>query len=130
MKQIGWLDLTILSATLYMLSSSSPPAQDVPSKGAQQQLFNNACRTCHSIKQGDNRLGPKLYQIIGRKAGSLPDYNYSPGMKNAEFIWDEAKLARFIADPDEVVPGNKMLPYGGLASAEDRRKIVVFLSSV
>ncbi len=109
MKQIGWLDLVTLSATMYMLSSSSSLAQDVPN-GAQQQLFNNACRTCHSIKKGDNRLGPNLHQIIGRKAGSLPDYDYSPGMKNADFIWDEAKLALFIANPDKVVPGNKWRP--------------------
>lgn len=82
------------------------------------------------IKEGDNRLGPDLYKIIGRKAGSLPEYNYSSAMKDADFVWDEAKLARFIASPDEVVPGNKMTPYGGLASAEDRRKIVVFLLSM
>jgi cytochrome c len=93
-------------------------------------VFNNACRTCHSIKGGDNRLGPNLYKIIGRKAGSLPEYNYSPAMKDADFVWDEAKLARFIANPDEVVPGNKMIPYGGLASAEDRRSVVFFLLSM
>ena len=39
-----------------------------------QQAFNNACRTCHVVKEGDNRLGPNLHKIVGRKAGSLPDY--------------------------------------------------------
>ncbi len=130
MKDIGLVNVVTLSATFYMLSSSAPLAQEVLSKRAEQQLFNNACRTCHSIKEGDNRLGPNLHKIIGRKAGSLPEYNYSPAMKDADFVWDEAKLARFIASPDEVVPGNKMAPYGGLASAEDRRKIVVFLLSM
>jgi hypothetical protein len=37
-----------------------------------QLVFNNACRTCHTTKEGDNRLGPHLYKIVGRKAGSLP----------------------------------------------------------
>src|SRR5262249_18824444 len=42
-----------------------------------QQTFNNACRTCHTTKEGDNRLGPNLHNIIGRKAGSLQNYGYS-----------------------------------------------------
>ncbi|WP_426412675.1 c-type cytochrome [Bradyrhizobium ganzhouense] len=130
MRRIGWLGLVISSAMLYFLPSSSLSAQDVLSKGAEQQLFNNACRTCHSTQKDDNRLGPSLHQIIGRKAGSLPEYNYSSAMRDSDFIWDEAKLARFIANPDEVVPGNKMAPYGGLASVEDRKKIVRFLQSM
>src|SRR6266436_2250948 len=80
--------------------------------GSEQQVFDNACRTCHTIKEGDNRLGPNLHKIIGRKAGSLPDYNFSSAMKSAGFIWDEEKLDHFIANPDEVVPGNNMKPYG------------------
>ena len=132
MKHTNWVHLIVtLSATAYMLSPSSSQAQDLPSQGiesgVEQQVFNNACRTCHSMKEGDNRLGPNLYKIIGRRAGSLPDYNYSSAMKDADFVWDEAKLARFIADPDEIVPGNKMIPYSGLASAEDRKRVVTFL---
>jgi cytochrome c len=95
-----------------------------------QQVFNNACRTCHTTREGDNRLGPHLYRIIGRKAGSLPDYGYSTAMKDAGFVWDEEKLERFIANPDELVPGNSMKPYGGLASTDDRARIVSFLRSV
>jgi cytochrome c len=75
-------------------------------------------------------LGPNLYKIVGRKAGSLPNYSYSSAMKGADFVWNEAKLDRFIANPDEIVPGNKMKPYGGLGSASDRAKIVAFLLSL
>jgi cytochrome c len=132
MKHTNWIQLTAtLSATVYLLSSSCSQAQELPSQGmesgVEQQVFNNACRTCHSMKEGDNRLGPNLYRIIGRRAGSLPEYNYSSAMKGADFVWDEANLARFIADPDEIVPGNKMVPYSGLASAEDRKRVVTFL---
>ena len=49
-------------------------------------------------------------------------------MKEADFVWDEEKLDRFIANPDEVIPGNNMKPYGGLASREDRAKIIAFLA--
>src|SRR5262244_1175812 len=95
-----------------------------------QLTFNNACRTCHTTKEGDNRLGPNLRNIIGRKPGSLPSYGYSSAMKGADFVWDKEKLDRFIAKPDELVPGNNMKPYGGLTSAEDRAKVIVFLESL
>ena len=85
--------------------------------------------SCHTTKEGDNRLGPNLHNIIGRKAGSLQNYGYSSAMKGADFVWDKDKLDRFIAKPDEVVPGNNMKPYGGLTSAEDRAKVIAFLES-
>jgi cytochrome c len=94
-----------------------------------QLVFNNACRTCHTLKEGDNRLGPNLHKIIGRKAGSLPNYGYSSAMKGADLTWDKATLDRFIANPDQVVSGHNMKPYGGLASAEERAKIVAFLEA-
>jgi cytochrome c len=95
-----------------MLSVSSSVSQegDVASG---QLVFNNACRNCHTTKEGDNRLGPNLYKIVGRKAGSLQNYGYSSAMKGADFAWDEAKLNRFIADPEQVVPGNNMKPLVG-----------------
>jgi cytochrome c len=94
-----------------------------------QLAFNNTCRTCHTLKEGDNRLGPSLHKIIGRKAGSLPNYGYSSAMKDADLVWDKATLDRFIANPDQVVSGNNMKPYGGLNSAEERAKIVAFLEA-
>ena len=94
-----------------------------------QLVFNNACRTCHTTKEGDNRLGPQLGGIIGRKAGSLPGYGYSSAMKGADFVWDEDRLGRFIENPDEVVPGNNMKPFSGVVSADERAKIIAFLKS-
>jgi cytochrome c len=125
--------IVTLSAMAYMLSSPSL-SQELQSQAIEatpeQQVFNNACRTCHTIKNGDNRLGPHLYKIIGRKAGSLLGYDYSSAMKGADFVWDEEKLERFIANPDETVPGNSMKPYSGLASSDDRTKIIAFLQSI
>jgi len=121
-----------LSGMAYMLSLSSSLSRElvaqVTEAASEQQVFNNACRTCHTVKEGDNRQGPNLYKIMGRKAGSLPDYDYSSAMKGAGFVWDEEKLERFIANPDEVVPGNSMKPYSGLASSDDRTKILAFLA--
>jgi cytochrome c len=94
-----------------------------------QLAFNNACRTCHTLRAGDNRLGPTLHGIFGRKAGSLPNFAYSSAMKDADLVWDKATLDRFIANPDQVVSGHKMKPYGGIASADDRAKIIAFLET-
>ena len=50
-------------------------------------------------------------------------------MKDADLTWDRATLDRFIANPDQMVPGNRMKPYGGLTSAEERAKIIAFLEA-
>ena len=119
--------MAVLSGMACLLAPPSALSQAAePASG--QLAFNNACRTCHLTREGDNRLGPNLHKIIRRKAGSLPDFNYSSAMKEADFVWDEAKLDRFITNPDEVVPGNNMKPYGGLTSKDDRAKIVAFLA--
>jgi cytochrome c len=97
--------------------------------GIRQLVFNNACRTCHTTREGDDRLGPSLYKIVGRKAGSLQNYSYSSAMRNADFTWDKAKLDSFIANPEQIVPGNNMKPFSGLASADDRAKVIAFLVS-
>jgi len=117
----------------FVLSLAALAALGTPALGEGtedgQLAFNNACRTCHTMKEGDNRLGPNLHKIIGRKAGSLPNYGYSSGMKGADLVWDKATLDRFIANPDQVVSGNNMKPYGGLASAEERAKIIAYLET-
>jgi len=116
------------SGVALILAASAGLAQQTASDGAPQQAFNNSCRTCHTVKEGDNRLGPNLHKIIGRKAGSLSDYAYSSAMKDAGFVWDQDKLARFIANPDEVVSGNRMKPYTGL-SGEEAGKVIAYLQS-
>ena len=92
-----------------------------------QEAFNNACRTCHSTKSGDNRLGPSLAGIVGKKAGSESGYQYSPSLKGSGVTFDEATLDKFITNPDSVVPGNNMKPYTGISDAAIRAKIIGFL---
>ncbi|HEY0938640.1 MAG TPA: c-type cytochrome [Steroidobacter sp.] len=100
-------------------AADSPPA-----------AFNNHCRTCHSVKEGDNRLGPSLHQVHGRKAGSVAGYaNYSQAMKSAGITWDEATLDKFIEDPEQVIPNNNMKPYKGIPDAAVREQIVAYLKS-
>jgi cytochrome c len=93
--------------------------------------FNDHCRECHSFLKGDNRLGPTLYGIVGRKAGSVPDFPYSISVKSSGMIWDEAALDKWIANPDAVIPGNDMSPpYPGVADPAIRKKIIAFLKEI
>lgn len=122
-----WLHVLVgAGALMLLLSAPSSLAQQSANDDAGKQAFNNSCRTCHSIREGDNRLGPNLNKIVGRKAGSLPDYNYSSSMKEAGFVWDQDRLTRFMVKPDEVVSGHKMQPYGGI-SADEAAKVVAYL---
>jgi cytochrome c len=95
-----------------------------------KMAFNNACRTCHSFKEGDNRLGPSLHGVVGRKAGTLEGFAFSSAMKSANIVWDEQNLDKFIANPDQVVSGNGMKPYTGISDAKVRGEIIAYLKTL
>jgi len=87
------------------------------------------CSACHSIADsGVARIGPNLQGVLGRKAGTLPDYRYSAAMQAADIIWDETTLDRWLADPTAVIPGTAMA-FAGLTNPDDRRAIITYLSS-
>ncbi|HWM27566.1 MAG TPA: c-type cytochrome [Woeseiaceae bacterium] len=113
-------------AVAFVLSFASALAQDESNRDG-KLAFNSSCRTCHSMDEGDNRLGPSLHEIVGRKAGS-EEYGYSPAMKSSGIVWDAATLDRFIQNPDSVVSGNNMKPFGGVSDAAIRESIVSYLS--
>jgi len=115
-----------LAAALALLSGAAL-AQDDGSAREAQLAFNNHCRTCHVTAEGDNRLGPSLHGVVGREAGSAPGFAYSSAMANADLVWDEETLDRFIENPDAVVPGNNMKPFTGVADAEERARIIAHL---
>lgn len=101
------------------LAAESPPA-----------AFNNNCRTCHSVKEGDNRLGPSLHNIYGAKAGSSSAYaNYSQGLKSSGVVWNDTTLDKFIENPEQVIPNNNMKPFKGVADPAVRKQIIDFLKS-
>jgi cytochrome c len=113
-----------LSVLLPALSAGAESAKAGP------EAFNNNCRTCHSAKEGDNRLGPSLHGIIGRKAGELSGYaNYSQSLKSSGITWDEASLDKFIANPETLVPNNNMKPFKGVTDPAVREKIIAYLKS-
>ena len=92
-------------------------------------LFNR-CAICHSsTKGGPNKVGPVLFGVVGRKAGTYPGYAYSPAMQRAGFVWTPAKLMAYLAAPSQVVPGNAM-PFAGIASPQQRADVVAYLGTL
>jgi cytochrome c len=118
---------SLLFATASGLLSTGAVAQESEDGNRAGKLaFNTSCRTCHSLREGDNRLGPNLHNIVGRQAGSA-EYSYSPAMKSSAVVWDAETLDRFIENPEAVVPGHNMKPYGGISDDEIRASIVAHL---
>jgi nitrite reductase (NO-forming) len=104
--------------------SASPASGGDPVAG---RLVFRKCQACHSLEPGKNILGPSLAAIIGRKAGAEPGYSYSPALKQADIVWDGKTLDSYLADPQKMVPGNKM-PFPGLKTEHDRADVIAFLA--
>jgi len=90
-----------------------------------EQLFVE-CASCHTLEKGVHNVGPSLAGIFQRKAGSFDDYRYSPAMKRSNITWTPEELDKFIADPQMVVPANRM-PYAGMTNATDRADLIAYL---
>ena len=86
------------------------------------------CAACHSItKGGANKIGPALWGILGRKAGSLSDYNYSKAMVAYGKQWSFEQMNGFLTKPKEWVKGTKM-SYAGLKNAKDRAALILYMN--
>jgi cytochrome c len=82
------------------------------------------CLGCHSLEY--NRTGPKHCGLIGRQAGSAPDYEYSDAMKRSKLVWNASTLDRFLADPPKAVPGTTMT-YAGVPDPKERADLIAYL---
>ena len=98
-----------------------------PSDGA--ALFKQQCATCHTTNISDvPRQGPSLVQIIGRQAGKVEGFRYSPGLAQAGFSWDESRLDAWLSDPQAVIPG-AIMPYRQ-PKPETRAAIIAYLKGL
>ncbi len=109
-----------------LLSPASRAAAD-PARG--ERVFQR-CYACHSVVAGEEGLpGPSLRCVLGRQAGALPGFVFSPAMIEAGqrgLVWTRATLDAFVVDPQGVVPGSAMW-IAALAAVEDRRDLLDYL---
>jgi cytochrome c len=92
-----------------------------------QQLFNQQCRSCHTLEKGGASVaGPNLNGMFGSKAGTAPGYEFSEAMMHSGIIWDAASVAAYLRNPREKVPGTKMA-YGGMKQASQLADMVAYL---
>jgi cytochrome c len=92
-------------------------------------LFSADCRRCHSTEADKDSYGPLLEGVIGRKAGTMKGYSYSPALRKAGFVWTEAALRAWMADNTALVPGTKMR-HVGITDPVEAEFILTYLRSV
>jgi cytochrome c len=124
---VRWAGFALIAGSFVTVAAF---AQTAPSATDPQVAYNNHCRTCHSAAPGDNRLGPSLHGVMGRKAGSVEGFAYSPGFKTTDLVWDDANMDQFIANPNSVFPGSNMATFAGLSDKTQRQAIVDYLNSL
>lgn len=94
-------------------------------KGA--RIFNQ-CRACHQLAEGRNAVGPSLYGVIGRDAGSIEGFRYSEANANSGITWTEATLFTYLENPRGFIPGTNMA-FNGLKRPQDRADVIAYIKS-
>jgi cytochrome c len=96
--------------------------------GDGERQFRQRCAACHALRAGQNKAGPHLGGIIGRRAGSVEGARYSRALQDLQIAWDEATPDNFLANPRKAVPGTTMMI--GVPNESLRKAIIAYLKSV
>ncbi len=120
------LKRAIAAAVLAMPILSAPYAM-AQTVDAGKQVYSQ-CIACHATS-AVNGVGPGLQGIVGRPSASQAGFRYSPAMKRIKLIWDARTLDAYLANPQQVAPGN-LMPYSGLADAGQRADLITYLATL
>ena len=112
-------------ATLLCMAASAQAAGDA-TRGA--QVFHQ-CMACHSVQPGEHLTGPSLAHVWHRKAAASDFKRYSEALKRSGIAWDEATLDRWLANPEEAVPGTTMT-FPGIKDRQARQDVIAYLKAV
>jgi cytochrome c len=121
---------TVMAAfALAGLTSAAARADGDPAKG--KAAFVRQCAVCHTVeKDGDNRMGPNLFGIVGKKAGAVPGFAYTNAFKTrANWEWTEDAIGGWMMFPSTMVPGTAMGVFQGIAE-KDRDDLVAYLATL
>ena len=117
--------MTICAAALFISGVTRAAPVGDATKG--NDVFDQECSDCHSVKQGKNKKGPSLFGVVGRNSASIADFAYSDPMRALNTVWSVEKIDEYITKPKQVVPGGKM-KYDGLADAQARADVNAYLA--
>lgn len=120
---------TLFVAGVLFAVSGLPPTARAQDAEAGKAVFKAICNLCHDPVEGKSRVGPSLFNVIGRHAGSLTGFTYSDVLKNSGIVWTEAELDKWIKGPQSVVPGTRMT-YSGLKDDQKRRDLIAYLKTL
>ena len=112
-----------LAAAISAVLAETAWAGGLTGDAARGEMVYQACQDCHSLDKND--VGPRHRGVFGRKAGSLPDYDYSDALKSANIVWNEETLDKWLTDPQAVAPGGKMFFH--LDNPQDRADVIAYL---
>jgi cytochrome c2 len=117
----------VLLASVLLAAASAASAADVKQG---QAIFREQCGLCHTggPGDGDGGQGPNLNGVVGRKAGSLPGFPYTPALKASGLVWTSQNLDRFLTDPAKLVPGTAM-PVS-ISDPKARQDVVGYLETL
>jgi cytochrome c2 len=119
------ITLGLLLVNTLVTSSAALAAGDL---AAGEKVFATHCAVCHATAPGENKIGPTLAGIVGSKSGTVPGFDFSPAMKNANVTWDDANLDKFLANPTGFVHGTKM--FVNLPNETDRQNVIAYLDTL
>ena len=91
-----------------------------------ERVFNQQCKTCHSLEEGPSLTGPTLHGMFGRKAGTAAGFEFSPEMIKSGIVWDDKTMAEYNHDPKGKVPGTKMV-FNGVKQQGQLDDLVAYL---
>lgn len=97
-----------------------------PDAGAGKEVFARRCTGCHAIDS--EKEGPRLRGVVGRRAGSVPGFQYSDALHNSGIVWSESLLNKWLEGPQGLVPGNDM--GFKVPNPDERTALVAYLQSL
>jgi cytochrome c len=119
------MNLAALAVMLAAVAATPAAAQDAK---AGERGFAQ-CRACHSVVRGQNRIGPSLAGISGRRIASVPGFNYSAALKKRTGNWTDANMNAWLTRPAAWAPGTRMA-FAGISDAKRRADMIAYLKTL